>query len=78
MPQGGLGSWEDYLQGARGALLIILRELGASTYFWEFREHCLKVKKKYQASVLFDSLKILWFSRLKIIYGFSFFYGWAI
>ena len=34
---------------------------GGSTNFWGFSEHCQKVKKnKYQASILFDSLKFGW------------------
>ena len=32
--------------GSWGALLIILGELGASTYIWRFREHCLKADEK--------------------------------
>ena len=61
-PQGFWGSGEKgYLfSGSWGALLIILGELGSKHILWGFREHCQKVKKKYQASILSDSLKCRW------------------
>ena len=57
---GGSGEKGYLFSGRRGALLIILGELGSKHILLGIMEHCQKVKKKYQASILSDSLKCLW------------------
>ena len=63
-----------FISESREALVIILGELEASSYFWGFRESCQNVKNsikshlKGKSSILFDFLKFILLPLLYIPY----------
>ena len=56
----GFGELGYLFSGSLGALLIILGELGSKHILLGIKGALPKSKKKYQASILFNSLKFCW------------------